>query len=801
MKLLKQASMNVHLMGICGSGMSALAKILKSLGHSVTGCDPKAKTKEEFFLKSGIEIFDCHHVSHVMRQDLIVYSSAVPASDLECLEAKRLQIPVVQRSMLLSELMSSKKSIAISGMHGKTSTTGMMAKILLEAEWDPTIVVGGDFDFLSGNARWGKGEWSVFEADESDGTLLQYHPEFAVITNLDSEHLDFFKNFENILNHFKSFSSQVRKKIVINGDDSGCQSFMKSTGLKDLFLTFGFSPQAQLRATDIEHSHWGSTFGVVFEGEKLGQCKLNIPGLHQISNALAAIGTALLLKIGFNVIQQALFHFKGASRRLEILGQINQTTFIDDYAHHPTEIEAVLSTIKNNFKGKVLTIFQPHRYTRTNFLKKELAQALVLSDHIIVTDIYSSSEVQIPGVTGLMLVDLIKNLGHSHVFYFASEKQSINNHSLEKSSVSHSTGLHKSIYTNEGPSETFKEISKYIQDHISEYDVILTMGAGDITSLGRDFLEKNKLNHKDEKKKDILEFYKQNPIKGKILNSEPMSRHTTFRLGGPADFWVEPVDLEDLLEVQQFARQKGLPILVVGNGSNMIVRDGGIRGIVIRLSNPYFRRMKIEDNFLTVGSGLSLAEVIQRAVENGLSGLENLKGIPGTIGGALHFNAGAYGTEIGERLYSVLALNPDGSLEVFSKEKLGLNYRSCEALKGKIALEAKFLLKKTQARELSKRVFELKVERSMRYPKLPNAGCIFKNPEDNFAGQLIDEAGFKDFSVGDAQISSQHANFIVNKGKAKASDVLTLIEKVRQKIYQSKNIFLENEVEVFGEDE
>jgi UDP-N-acetylmuramate--L-alanine ligase/UDP-N-acetylenolpyruvoylglucosamine reductase len=650
--------------------------------------------------------------------------------------------------------MSSKKSIAITGMHGKTSTTGMISKILLESFIDPTIAVGGTFAFIDGNAKYGKGAWAVFEADESDGTLLAYHPRMAVITNLEPEHVNYFKNLDDVLAHFRKFLSQVEDLVILNGDDPGCQALMRFFP-QHRFLTYGFSEDVQLRAVNIKTQAWRSHFEVLYAGQNIGLFQLNVTGLHQISNALAAIGVGLSLGLDPQVMAQALSHFEGAQRRFQIRGKFKDTVFVDDYAHHPTEIRSTLEAARLCFQGRLLGIFQPHRYSRTLYFKKEFAQVLSHFDHVVITDIYPSDEKAIPGVSGRLIYEQMIGQGWAHVDYVSN----------------------------------LKELKEYVIKNFSKYESILTLGAGNITQLLGGVLSELESNASE------LNF-----IRGKIVKNEKMSRHTTFRLGGPADLWVEPVDLEDLVHIQKWAYSKGLPIFVIGNGSNVIVRDGGIRGIVVRLSNPSFRKYEFDGEFLTVGTGMSLAEVIQLSLDSGLAGLENLKGIPGTIGGALHFNAGAYGLEIGERVHSVLVLNPDGSLETLSAQRLQFQYRMSLGLKGKIAIKARFHLSFSDARKIYEKVIKLKEERAQRYPKLPNAGCIFKNPKEGYAGQLIDEIGLKNLTVGGAQISSQHANFIVNTGRAKASEVITLIDEVRKKVYEERNVLLENEVEVIGED-
>ncbi|MBI1883819.1 MAG: UDP-N-acetylmuramate--L-alanine ligase [Chlamydiae bacterium] len=741
--------MKIHLIGIGGSGMSALACILSSQGHEVSGSD-----RRKVSLGEKIRVYQGHHPSYVEGRDCVVFSSAINGSHVERAEAKRSGVSLLHRSQMLWNLMKEKKSIAVSGMHGKTSTTGMIAKILLEGRLDPTVAVGGDFPFLSGNARNGQGDWALFEADESDGSLLEYHPQVAVITNLEPEHLDFFKDFNEIVSHFKTFVGQVSGPVLVCSDDLGCRRLIEQyPGVS--FITYGFSESTQLQASQVKTLPWRSKFHLSFKGNDLGEISLNISGRHQILNALAAVGVGLQAGVEFSAIQKALENFEGAARRFQVKGQFENTMFVDDYAHHPTEIQATIQNARLCFSGKLLGVFQPHRYSRTYHLKEQFGRAFEGLDHVVITDVYASHENPIAGVTGRSIYEEIVKWGKPSVEYI-SDREGLRNYTLE---------------------------------NYFAYQAVLTLGAGDITNLGQEVLDDLQM------KKNVLDS-----LKGRILKGESMAKHTTFHLGGPADFWIEPCHLEELLQVQQWARKKGLPLFVIGNGSNVIVKDGGIRGVVVRLSSPSFRQWNVEGENLTVGSGLSLAEVIQIAMEASLSGLENLKGIPGTIGGALHFNAGAYGSEIGDALDFVTALTPEGALETLSRQKLQLKYRTCLGLRGKIALQARFRLVPSDPRKICEKMIVRKNKRVLTYPRLPNAGCIFKNPSGFHAGELIDQSGLKDLSYGEAQVSSQHANFIVNKGKAKASDVISLIEQVRNRVYQEKKVLLENEVEVVGED-
>jgi len=754
MKFFDSGYRKIHLIGIGGSGMSAIARILNAQGHSVSGSDLKTGHFEEL-KRLGISCYPGHAAENVLDKDLVVYSSAIPEQHIEILEARRLNMPVIHRSSALEEIMSLKHSIAVSGMHGKTSITGMVSLMMMRAGRDPSVIAGGEFNFLPKNARLGKGMWGVYEADESDGSLVQYHPSFAVISNIEAEHMDHYANLDEILSTFERFAGQVQKTLFLNADDTGCVQLIQR--LKPgSFKTFGFSRESYLRAVEVECKPWQSRFRVMAQNIDLGIFCVGLPGVHQVYNALAAIAVSYHAGVDIEVIREALSLFDGAQRRFQVRGNFQGVTFIDDYAHHPTEVKATVNASRLCFQGKILGVFQPHRYSRAQYFMKEFASVFSGLDQVIVSDIYGSGEASIPGVGGYEICAEILKEGQTKACYIGD----------------------------------FEKIKEYVHLHFREYDAIITLGAGDITRLSSAVLDEL------QEEENAL-----SSIRGKILRNEPMSRHTTFKLGGPADLWIEPADLDDLINIQTLARQWGMPVYVVGNGSNLIVKDGGIRGMVVRLSGSYFRRYRIEEDRLICGTGLSLAEVIQISSDAGLSGLENLKGIPGTVGGALHFNSGAYGTEIGEHVQSVLALNPDGSLENLDLKDLGFQYRKAAGLRGKIALEVSFHLIKTDRRSIHERVFRLKNERALRYPKLPNAGCIFKNPKDNYAGKIIDELGLKNLAAGGAQVSAQHGNFIVNTGSASAKDVIQLMEEVSKKVFEEKKIVLENEVEIIGEDE
>lgn len=749
--VLRTPGARVHLVGVAGSGMSALASLLHDAGCHVTGCDLKAPPKAGGLVGRGIRVHRGHDAAHAGGQSAVIYSGAVGAEHEELAEASRLGIATLHRAEALAAIVADKNSIAVSGMHGKTSTTGMIARILIEAGMEPLVAAGGDYRFLDGNARWGRGEWGVFEADESDGTLLFYRPRLAVVCNLEPEHVNFFKDFDDILSVFYKFLGQVEGPVFLNGDDDGCRRLRAMCSGRPM-VTFGFSRECDFRGDIVRMEARGFSFWVENGGRRYGEFDLGLAGFHQASNALAATSVAITLGIEASVIQRALCSFEGASRRFEAFETRCGVTFVDDYAHHPSEIRATCHAARLRFDGPVLAVFQPHRFSRVRYFAPEFAKALSGFDAAVVTDIYPGGEKDTREVSAGMILDEARRLNLSHLEYVRREDLKL-----------HIAGIYR------------------------RYACVVFMGAG--VPDGRDILREM-----DGVRREIPS------IRGKHSRNEPMHRHTTFKLGGPADFWVELEDLQDLILVHRWSREEAIPLWVIGNGSNVIIKDGGLRGIAVRLTGPFFQTCRIEDTCITAGGGLSLARLIDSAAQAGLSGLENLKGIPGTVGGALHLNAGAYGAQIGDSILSVAALDASGSLETLSRGRLDFRYRNTPTLAGKIVLNATFQLERLDARRIRERVVRLKGERALRYPKLPNAGCIFRNPPGNMAGKIIDRLGLKDLSFGGARVSVQHGNFIVNTGSATASDVLSLMDEVRRRVYEGRNIMLENEVEVLGED-
>jgi UDP-N-acetylmuramate--alanine ligase len=451
-----QSNYHIHFVGIGGIGMSGIAELLINLGYTVSGSDLKLSPITQRLEQKGAKIFQGHSKGQIEGANVIVTSSAISQENPEVVQAKQMVIPIIPRAEMLAELMRIKYSIAVSGAHGKTSTTAMISQILNTAGLDPTVIIGGLLQGLDTNALHGNGDFIVAEADESDGSFLKYSPAIAAVTNIDLEHLDFYKDIEDIKDTFVQFINSVPfyGLAILCLDNEHVQDILPRILVR--YTTFGMSAQSDLQAREISFLDGKSRFSVFHQNINLGEINLNIAGQHNISNALAGIATALELKIPFATIKKALEEIQGVKRRLEIKANKKGILVMDDYGHHPTEIRATLTAVRESYPEKrLIVVFQPHRYTRTQGLFDEFTRSFYQSAVLIVLPIYAASEDPIPGVDSKTLCDGIKAHGHKDVTFAPDFTQAL-------SMVSHKAG---------------------------KDDLVLTLGAGDIYTLGERLVE------------------------------------------------------------------------------------------------------------------------------------------------------------------------------------------------------------------------------------------------------------------------------------------------------------------------
>jgi UDP-N-acetylmuramate--alanine ligase len=444
-----------HLIGIGGIGMGTLASLLMDKGHTVSGSDLKDNELTMGLRKKGASITIGHHTGNVKSPDYVVYSSAVRVNNPELIESESRNIPVLRRAEVLAQLVNSQVGITIAGAHGKTTTTSMVSSLLIDAGLRPTTAIGGIINGQTAyNANLGEGKYFVAEVDESDGTFLYFHPHHSIITNMDFEHVDFYKNWEGIAGAYAKFINCTHRDggLIVCGEDHKLVELVRQQKVKA--VTYGFSQEHDLYATHMKSDGFQSSFICNTREGKLGDFELNVPGRHNILNALACISLSLKLGIPYEVTFKSLKNFTGVKRRFQLKGRVDDVMVIDDYGHHPTEIAATLSAARLFNPKRLVTVFQPHRYSRTKFLLNEFVESLSLSDQLVLTDIYAASEKVSEGIGIEALFDKLQNkLGHRVIF-------------LKK-----------------------EDIVKYLQDHLHPGDMALFLGAGDIYHLSDELVK------------------------------------------------------------------------------------------------------------------------------------------------------------------------------------------------------------------------------------------------------------------------------------------------------------------------
>ncbi len=755
-KFLTGGGRRIHLIGVAGSGMSGIAGLCLALGHRVSGSD-KASSEETARLQTlGLDFSSPANPEKLRDADIVIFSSAIKPAHPDYERAAQLKVPMVRRADALAAIMRQKKGIVIAGMHGKTTTSAMGAHVLRAAGLHPSHYVGAEIPILGVNALWdAAGEWFVAEADESDGTIVNYHPEHSVVLNIEEEHLDFYADLAAIERVFEQLLRQTSGSVFYCADDKHATRICSTHARA---ISYGAAQEADYRFEDVHPKDFQSHFVVTKRGEPLGGVTLNVPGRHNVSNATCVIALATELGVPFPKIAAALESFRGARRRFEIKHRSERFMVVDDYGHHPSEIRATLATARGTGRKRILTMFQPHRYTRTQALRDDFGHAFEDTDVLVVADIYPASEAPIPGVSGQTIVDAI---------------------------AQHTAQEGASFQPNR------RKIACDIGRMIEPGDLILSLGAGNIheqgSVLARDI--------------GVLEAVMDVMGPGLAKLYEPLSKHTTMRVGGPAQFWVEPETEEGFARLVKFTTERDIPLFVMGRGSNLLVRDGGIRGVVAHLARGEFKRLEVHGTHISAGVGVRQRELAIAARDAQIGGFEWFEGIPGNVGGALRMNAGAMGGETFRQVVSVRFVDASGEFHTRLPGEMDVRYRDVPVLAKNYAVSATFRGEPAAAAEIAARLDESQQKRRTSQPKESSAGCIFKNPGTTPAGKLIDELGLKGTRVGGARVSEIHGNFIVNEGGASANDVLTLIAQIQERAMRERKIELHTEVQIVGQEE
>ncbi len=752
--------LRLHLLGVAGSGMSGLAGLFLQLGHEVSGSDRVSSDEIRRLQELGLKFSSPHNAAAVAGCDAVIYSSAIKPGNVAWDAALAAKIPLLRRAEALAAIVRRRDGIIVAGTHGKTTTSALAAHTLRHAGLHPGHYVGAEIPILGTNAQWDdEGKHFVAEGDESDGTLVEFSPAHAIVLNVEEEHLDHYKDWNAIADVFRQLGSQTSGHVIYCHDDEGARTiFADHPG----GVSYGMEDGCDYRVADYHLGPSGSRFSVEVRGRPLGDFELGIAGRHNILNALAVIALATELGVAPAPISEALTAFRGARRRFETRYRSARFHLVDDYGHHPTEIDATLAAAAEQGAKRVLCYFQPHRFTRTQKLRQQFGTCFAKADAVWVADVYAASETPIAGVDG----------------------------GTVSTAVNESEGRIKAKFL-----PALNDGRLAVGNAVRPGDLVLTLGAGNIHEcarpLARDLAVLDALMDASGETDLVARLY------------EPMRKHTTLLVGGPAQIWVEPTTFAGFAAIVRHCHKVGHPVRVVGRGSNLLVRDGGIAGVVIHPARGQFVATEsLGNGRLRAGAGVRFKALSWAAREAGVGGFEWMEGIPGNVGGGLRMNAGAMGVQTFEQAESLLVLQPDGQLSELPAGGFGATYRSVPALEETYALAATFRGELgTPVAEIDALLAASRGKRQVTQPVAASAGCFFKNAAEAPAGRLIDELGLKGLRVGAAVVSDIHGNFLINEGGASARDFLLLIEKIKRRAAEERGIKLDTEVQVLGEEE
>lgn len=756
-----------HLVGVGGAGMTPLAMLLAQRGWSVSGEDDAITAPAQRWLEqAGVALCPVGLVPP--QTQLLVYSSAIAPAHPARVVATQLGLPQVRRGELLAELLRDRKLIAVVGAHGKTTTTGLLITALRRAGFEAGWLLGGLFqDDSIPPAAIDHNGWVVAEIDESDGTIDRFSPEITVATNLDWDHPDYYRQIGDLEATFAALFSRTRSDIYIN-PACALSARLAGRGFTAPVHRFGFEGEFAVRIVGMMDGRQMLDLSPAFGASS---ARVRAGGDFNALNAAAAL--AVCVRLGVAVTPDLLAHYPGVKRRQVVLLESDRLQVIEDYAHHPTEIAALIGGMRRVPHKRLLVAFQPHRFSRTARFKADFARALLGADELFLLDVYAASEQPIAGGTTADIYAEIARTGPgTRVHYLPGDRPGF---------------------------------LRLLRERVREGDLVLFVGAGDIDQSAAEFVR----DLQGEVAVEVRWAECMRALQGvlsaetKLLENEPIGPKTTMHVGGPARYYAEPANEADLCALLRETRRRALPVLILGRGSNLLVPDEGVTALVLRLAGREWQRFEVRtDGRVEAGAGLRLKELCGLAAARGLRGFEFLEGIPGTLGGALRMNAGAMGGWMFDLVEAVRLVLLDGTVRTLRRHELHVAYRDCRELADSIALGA--LLRPVSAgvptADIQAQIAAFQARRLATQPRDPSAGCMFKNPPNDSAGRLIDALGLKGERVGDAEVSAVHANFIVNRGQATAADVVALMRRVRERVKAAHGIELEPEVLLYGRD-
>ena len=761
--LVKQGG-HVHLAGIGGIGMAGLAVLLQGRGFRVSGCDLAATPLTAWLTARGMTVFHGHGAEHVLAPaaplDWLMYSAALSMDAPELAAARAAGIPLHRRGEVLPALVTGPGSVTVSGTHGKTTTTTLLTLILRAAGRDPTFCIGGEVAALGGPAGVGRDPWIVAEADESDGTAALYRPAVAVVTNIEFDHMEHFEDVAAFEACFQTLMLNAGRVVYGCDDPRAARLGAACPGAR----SFGFSAEANVRAVDVTLEPMAARFCMQRDNLALGTLRLPLPGRHNLLNALAAAAAAFELGVDFDAVRRGLQSAELPRRRFERFVEREDIQVVSDYAHHPSEIAALVSTARA-LGRRIVAVFQPHRFTRTRALGADFPAAFAGVSDLILTPVYAASEAPLEGGT---IWDLYGHFRRS---------------AAGPARVSVATGLAGAWAA--------------LRTRLGAGDLLLVIGAGDVERIA--YWAREALAGVPVAELSPVASWQRAVLALRLSPAtvmrahEPLAKHTTLGVGGPADLWAEVGTLEDLNTLLDWATGADVPWRVLGSGSNTWAADDGVRGLTIRLTGPVFESLCWTSDSVTAGAALPVTALAAQAAARGLGGLEFLHGIPGTLGGAARGNAGAWGRAFDNVLAELVTREPDGRERVWPRPELEYQYRDCPNLAGRVVLRAVLRLTPAEPTALAATLREHAARREWQRG-LRSAGSVFRNPPGDFAGRLLEACGCKGMTLGGARFSGRHANVIVTAADATATDVRALLELARDAVQRQTGTILAPEL-------
>jgi len=802
--------MKVYCVGIGGAGVSGMARVGSGFGHEVRGSDMRATELTRSLDNQGIAISYHQDGSAVAEDtDLIICSAAVPKDHPELRRGGELGIPVAKYSEMLGALLRERQGFALAGTHGKTTSCSLTAFAFRECGADPTFVIGGEIPQLGGSASCGHGPHAIVEACEYDRSFLRYEPAVGVILNIEEDHFDCFDGgLDELIGTFTDFGRRIAEGGTLLSF-ADCPSTARAVAeihahRPDIKLRrFGLGPGADVRAEEIRLEPRGARFSLVIDGRVRCEVALSIPGEHNVINALAALACAEIAGLDVEAAAEAVGRFEGVERRFSVLRSGVDRVVVDDYAHHPTAIEAVIGAARQRFPGRrVVTVFEPHQHNRTRHLFDDFTRALAAADSVVVTDIYRcrDSDEDVQAVSGTLLAEAVRRR--------------------------HAGTRARYLPRDERFGDALEAIAR-------DGDVLLFMGAGHISELAHSFAERiPEPSIADARTSTAvrcrpimpsdpgLASFDRAPVAPPqsqpmprlavsvrsclarelglaIRFDEELGRHHTLRTKSTARLFVEPRSQDELVFASSRLRARGVPQIMLGGGSNILFAEEAVEGAVV--STRRLDGIRSLDRGFSVEAGLLLQKLLHALEGRGMAGLEGLAGIPARMGGAIAMNCGGPPNRpaVGDYIERVLVLEVDGRRRWLGRRSAGFRYRGSE-LDGRVIIAAELGgFASLDIEALRARRFEIARRKARLQPLASaNAGCVFKNPKGDSAGRLIDAAGCKGLRIGDAAVSERHANFIINRGQAAPGDILGLAELVRERVAARFGIRLELELRV-----